>query len=64
VLLAYTRVAAEASGGALADSGVLEKGYHADFTVSRSNPMWDRVIGPLEVIVSGFRASGVFKYLF
>ena len=64
VLLAYTRVAAEASGGALAGSGVLEKGYHADFTVSRSNPLWDHVIEPLEVIVSGFRASDVFKYLF
>jgi len=63
ILLAYTRVAAEASGGALVDSGVLEKGYNADFTVSRLNPLWDKVLEPLDVIVSGLKASQIFKYL-
>ncbi len=64
ILKAYTKIAAEASGGALARSGVLEKGYSADFTISSSNPIWSEVVEPLEVIVSGFRASEVFKYLF
>jgi predicted amidohydrolase YtcJ len=63
ILLAYTKVAAEASGGALSNSGVLEKGYNADLTVSRLNPLWDNAIEPLEVVVSGFRATHVFKYL-
>jgi hypothetical protein len=31
--------------------------------VSRLNPLWDGVLEPLEVIVSGLRASQIYKYL-
>jgi len=62
-LISYTKLAAKASGGGLAGSGVLEKGYNADFTVSRLNPLSDGVLEPLEVIVSGLRASQVYKCL-
>lgn len=63
ILKAYTRIAAEASGGPLSRSGVMERGFSADFTITKLNPVWDEALKPLEVVVSGFRASDILKYL-
>jgi len=62
-LLSYTKLAAEASEGPLRWSGVIERGYAADFTISKLNPVWDKAFEPLEVVVSGIVASSTFKYL-
>ncbi|MDM7275299.1 MAG: amidohydrolase family protein [Thermoprotei archaeon] len=60
---AYTRGAAIASGGPLKLSGLLERGFKADLTVSRSNPFEEFKVEPLGTIVSGFDSATIAKYL-
>ncbi len=60
---AYTRGSAIASGGPLKFSGLLERGFKADLTISRSNPFEEFKVKPLGTIVSGLDSATLAKYL-